>query len=70
MRKPLVRDLNQPLGSAHAEGIDLSPLALAEPSTFIRTARLGLPGTVVKQAVGVLGHRELFARLLGTTAGT
>ena len=72
MREPQARNSNRPPGSAHAvgiDGIDLSPLALAEPSTFIRAARQGMPGTVVKQAVGVLGHRELFVRLLGTTAG-
>ena len=51
------------------EGIDVPPVALVDPSAFIRTARLGLPGNVVRQAVRVLGHRELFVRLLGTTAG-
>ncbi|MCY3839805.1 MAG: DUF2384 domain-containing protein [Gammaproteobacteria bacterium] len=51
------------------EGIDVSPVALVDQSAFIRTARLGLPGNVVRQAVGLLGHRELFVQLLGTTAG-
>ena len=71
MRETLARDSNRPTRSTHAEGIDgidLPPLALEEPSSFIQTARQGLPGTVVKQAVDVLGHRELFVRLLGTTA--
>ena len=47
----------------------MSPVALVDQSAFIRTARHGLPGNIVRQAVGVLGHRELFVRLLGTTAG-
>ncbi len=72
MREPLARESKRHSESTHAvgmDGIDVSPLALADPSAFIRTARLGLPGAIVKQAVGVLGHRELFVRLLGTTAG-
>ena len=58
-----------PIPPAGMESIDVSPLALVDQSAFIRTVRLGLPGKVVRQAVGVLGHRELFVRLLGTTAG-
>ena len=54
---------------AGMEGIDVSPVALVDQSAFIRAARRGLPGNVVRQAVGLLGHRELFVRLLGTTAG-
>ena len=33
------------------------------------TVKSGLSGEVVRQAVDVVGHRELFARLLGTTTG-
>ncbi len=51
------------------EGIDIPESVFSDPAAFIRIARQGLPGGVVKQAVGVLGHRDLFVRLLETTAG-
>ncbi len=51
------------------EGIDLPSTAYADRSAYIRTVRRGLPGDVVRQAVHVLGHRNTFVRLLGTTAG-
>ena len=54
---------------AGAEGIDVSPAVYDNRYAFVEASRRGLPGTVVKQAVDALGHRELFVRLLGTTAG-
>ncbi len=60
---------SKPIPALGMEGIDVSPRALVDQSTFIRTARPGPSGNVVRQAVGVLGHRELFVPLLGTTAG-
>ena len=51
------------------EGIEIPHVAFVDQSAFIRAARAGVSGTVVKQAVDVIGHRELFVRLLGTTAG-
>ena len=50
-------------------GIEVPVDALADQSAFIRAARVGLPGSVVRQAVGVIGHRDLFVRVLGTTPG-
>ena len=51
------------------EGIDLPSTAYADRSAYIRRVRRGLPGDVVRQAVHVLGHRNTFVRLLGTTTG-
>lgn len=51
------------------EGIEIPPRVFEDRSAFVEAARQGLPGVVVKQAVHVLGHRDLFVRLLGTTAG-
>ena len=51
------------------EGIEIPSAVFDSRSAYIQAARLGLPGAVVKQAVNVLGHRELFVRLLGTTPG-
>ena len=51
------------------EAIGVPPAVFEDRSAFVAAARQGLPGLVVKQAVHVLGHRELFVRLLGTTAG-
>ena len=54
---------------AGVEGIEIPAAVFDDRSAFVRAARRGLPGTVVRQAVKALGHRELFVRLLGTTPG-
>ncbi len=51
------------------EGIDVSESLFSDHAAFIQATRQGVAGDVVKQAVGVLGHRELFVRLLETTTG-
>ena len=51
------------------EGVDVSPAAFVDRSAFIDAARTGLSGEVVKQAIDVLGHRELIVSLVGTTSG-
>ena len=51
------------------EGIDIPPAAFTDGLVFIQTVKSGLPGDVIRQAVDVVGHRELFVRLLGTTSG-
>ena len=51
------------------EGIDVPPAAFADGLAFIQAVKSGLSGEVVRQAVAVVGHRELFVRLLGTTPG-
>ena len=55
---------------AGIEGIDVPAAVLADRSAYIRTARRGLPGRVVRQAIHALGHRDTFLRLLGVTAGS
>ncbi len=51
------------------EGIDIPATVFSDRNSFIRAARRGLPGEVIRQAVNILGHREVFVRLLGTTRG-
>lgn len=51
------------------EDIGIPPTLFADRFAFVEKARRGVPGGLVKQAVTVLGHRELFVRLLGTTSG-
>ena len=51
------------------EGVDVSESLFYDRAAFIEVARTGVPGDVVKQAVRVLGYRELFVRLLDTTTG-
>ena len=51
------------------EGIDVPPAVFADGLAFVQAVKSGLSGEVVRQAVDVVGHRELFARLLGTTTG-
>lgn len=46
------------------KGIDIPESAFESSWHFICVVRKGLPGTVVRQAVNVLGHRELFADIL------
>ena len=50
------------------EGIDIPPAAFADRLAFIEAVKSGLPGEVIQQAVDVVGHRDLFARLVGTTS--
>ena len=54
---------------AGIEGIDVPPAAFADRLAFIQTVKSGLSGEVIRQVVRVVGHRELFVRLLGTTSG-
>ena len=54
---------------AGIDGIDIPSAAFADGLAFIHAAKSGLSGDVVRQAVAVVGHRELFVRLLGTTSG-
>ena len=51
------------------ENFDIPPAVFVDRAAFIDAARTGLPGEVVKQAVDVVGHRELIVRLMGTTRG-
>lgn len=60
---------SQPSVPTGIEGIDISPAAFTDGLAFIQTVKSGLPGEVIRQAVNVVGHRELFVRLLGTTSG-
>jgi len=41
---------------------------LDDPVAFIHSVRTGLPGELVKRAVKMMGNRELFVRILGTTS--
>lgn len=53
----------------HIEGIDIPATVFSDRNSLIQTARKGLPGDVIRQAVRILGHREVFVRLLETTGG-
>ena len=53
----------------HIEGIDIPAAVFSDRNSLIRAARQGLPGDVIRQAVRILGHREVFVRLLETTGG-
>ena len=48
--------------------LNISPNALSNQAEYIRTVRQGLPGTAVKNAIKILGNRELFIRLFDTTS--
>jgi putative toxin-antitoxin system antitoxin component (TIGR02293 family) len=48
--------------------LSIPPDALNDEMTFIRTVRSGIPGQVVKEAVELLGNRELFVKLLHTSS--
>lgn len=54
---------------AAIQGIDIPASVLVDRTAYIETARRGVPGRVVGQAVGVLGQREIVAGLMGTTVG-
>ncbi len=53
----------------HIEGIDVPAVVFSDRNSLIQAARKGLPGDVIRQAVTILGHREVFVRLLETTGG-
>ena len=55
--------------AAGMEAFDIPPAVFVDRGAFIDAARMGLPGEIVKQAVDVVGHRELIVRLMGTTRG-
>lgn len=63
-----MEDLPQ-TGVVEVEGIDIPWDVLADDGAYIQAVRRGVPGNVVRQTVGVLGHRETFAHLLGATPG-
>ena len=50
-------------------GIDVPMSAFGNTNAFIRTVREGIPGKVVKQAVNMVGQRDLFVRLVGVSPG-
>ena len=53
----------------HIDGIDIPATVFSDRNSLIQAARKGLPGDVIRQAVRILGHREVFVRLLETTGG-
>ena len=60
-------------GAAHPalqpmEGIDVPMSAFGDTNAFIRAVRDGISGKVVKQAVDVVGQRDLFVRLVGVSS--
>lgn len=54
---------------APIKGVRLPVQVFSDEQKFIKLARKGVSGAVVKQAVQSLGHRDLFVRLLETTSG-
>ena len=50
-------------------GIDVPISAFSNTNAFIRAVREGISGKVVKQAVNVVGQRDLFVRLVGVSPG-
>ncbi len=59
-----VHAVSQPMA-----GIDVPMSAFSDTTEFIRAARKGIAGKVVKQAVDVVGQRDLFVRLVGVSPG-
>ena len=55
--------------SGHIEGIDIPTAVFSDRVSLIQATRKGLSGEVVRQAVEILGYREVFIRLLETTGG-
>jgi len=53
----------------HKGGLPIPDAAFTDQAEFIRTVRLGLPGSVVQSAIELLGDRDIFIRLLNTTSG-
>ncbi len=57
--------------SPHAlllSSLGLDENQLDDPVAYINHVRAGLPGDLVKRAVKIIGNRELFVRILGTTS--
>lgn len=54
---------------APIKGVRLPVQVFSDEKKYIKLTRKGVSGSVVKQAVQSLGHRELFVRLLETTSG-
>ena len=54
---------------AAIQGIDIPVSTLVDRTAYIEAARRGVSGRVVGQAVSVLGRRQTFAGLMGTTVG-
>ena len=50
-------------------GIDVPMSAFDDDNAFMRAVRGGISGKVVKQAVDVVGRRDLFVRLVGISSG-
>ena len=50
-------------------GIDVPMSAFGDTKAFMSAVREGISGKVVKQAVDVVGQRDLFVRLVGTSPG-
>ncbi len=50
------------------QDIDIPSSVFNDQSEYIRFARKGLSGEVLKQAVMLYGHRELFTKLLETSS--
>lgn len=53
---------------AFLDQLPISERAFSDPADYIRLVRIGIPGEVVRQAVQLLGHREMFVRLLHTSS--
>ena len=64
-----VRRVSRTSVPTRIDGIDIPAAAFADRLAFIEAVNAGLSGEVIRQAVEVVGHRDLFVRLLGTTSG-
>ena len=61
--------MEHPAAVQRIEGVGVPSAAFVDQAAYIRTVQAGLSGEVVKQAIDVIGHRDFFVRLLGTTSG-
>ena len=61
--------MEHPAAVQRIEGVGVPSAAFVDQAAYIRTVRAGLSGEVVRQAIDAIGHRDFFARLLGTTSG-
>ena len=50
------------------QGINIPASVFESSLTFIRAVYTGIPGEVVREAIEVLGHRELFAKILNVNS--
>lgn len=53
---------------SNVQDIDIPSSVFNDQSEYIRFTRKGLSGEVLKQAVTLYGHRELFTKLLETSS--